>query len=191
MKNLIVLSFIIILTTGCGGVDKEETTNKNEDSGMNNARPRVHIETDMGEIVVELFPDVAPNHVKNFLDLTGQSFYDGLTFHRVIRGFVIQGGDPNGDGTGNAGFVIPAEFSNLPHLPGTLSMARGVDPNSASCQFFICLAQRADLDGKYTVFGQTIEGMDVVRKIGKVETDKATDKPKKPIHMTRVWEEGK
>jgi peptidyl-prolyl cis-trans isomerase B (cyclophilin B) len=187
MKKFIVFLVAVFLVAGCS---KEDTEKKEEAKMAEPERPRVIMETDMGKIVLELFPDVAPNHVNNFLELTNKGFYNGLTFHRVIKGFVIQGGDPKGDGTGDAGYVIPAEFSNLKHMPGTLAMARGHDPNSASCQFYICLGQLPDLDGKYTIFGQTVEGMDVVNKIGGVETDKG-DKPVKPVHMIRLWEEGK
>lgn len=145
----------------------------------------------MGKIVLELFPDVAPNHVKNFLRLANSKAYNGITFHRVAKGFVIQGGSPDGSPTGTAGYTIPAEFSNLHHMPGTLAMARGADPNSASCQFYLCLAQLPDLDGKYTIFGQTVEGMDVVKKIGNVETEENSERPIEPVTMIRVYQEGK
>ncbi|KPJ54076.1 hypothetical protein AMJ39_02125 [candidate division TA06 bacterium DG_24] len=143
------------------------------------------IETTLGTIVLEFYPDVAPLHVENFIKLANKGFYDGLTFHRVISGFMIQGGDPRGDGRGNAGYTIPAEFSERKHVTGTLAMARGPDPNSASCQFYICLAPQPGLDGKYTVFGQAIEGLDVVQAIGKVETG-PRDKPIEPVYMEKV-----
>ncbi|MCP4568277.1 MAG: peptidylprolyl isomerase, partial [FCB group bacterium] len=139
--------------------------------------------------------EVAPNHVQNFLELVDQGFYNGLTFHRVVPGFIIQGGDPEGDGTGHAGYLIPAEFSNLKHMPGTLSMARGTDPNSASCQFFICLGQLPDLDDKYTIFGQVVEGMKVANEIAKVEVKgnrklKERSMPVEPVRMIQVWQAG-
>ncbi len=186
MKKLALLLVLMSILVGGSvavlGQGKETKVEKN--------RPRVIMETDMGKIVLELFPDVAPNHVKNFLDLANKGFYDGLTFHRVVKGFVIQGGDPKGDGTGNSGKKIPAEFSALKHRPGTLAMARAQDPNSATCQFYICLADLPSLDNNYTIFGQTVEGMDVVNKIGEVKTDRR-EKPLTAVRMIRVYEEGK
>ncbi|MDD4052717.1 MAG: peptidylprolyl isomerase [candidate division Zixibacteria bacterium] len=186
MKRLLIAMFAIVALMGCSQAE----TGKGKESKVETKRPRVIMETDMGKIVLELFPDVAPNHAKNFLDLANKGFYDGLAFHRVIQGFVIQGGDPNGDGTGGSGKNVNAEFSNLKHMPGTLSMARANDPNSASSQFYICLAQLPSLDGKYSIFGQTVEGMDVVTKIGAVKTGPG-DKPVTPVRMIRVYEEGK
>jgi len=118
-----------------------------------------------GEIVIEFYPDDAPKTVDNFITLTNKGFYNGLNFHRVIADFVAQGGCPKGDGTGDAGYNIPAEFNKRKHETGTVAMARSQDPNSASCQFYICLAPQQHLDNKYTVFGQTIKGMDVVKGI--------------------------
>jgi cyclophilin family peptidyl-prolyl cis-trans isomerase len=186
MKRLVIALFAIVALVAC----TQAQTGKGKETKVEVKRPKVIMETDMGKIVLELFPDVAPNHVKNFLDLANKGFYDGLTFHRVISGFVIQGGDPNGDGTGGSGTTVKAEFSNLKHMPGTLAMARSSDPNSASSQFYICLAQLPSLDGKYTIFGQTVEGMDVVKKIGAVKTGQG-DRPLTPVRMIRVYEEGK
>ncbi len=148
------------------------------------------METGYGAVTLEFFPGDAPDHVRNFIDLTQQGFYDGLTFHRIIDGFVIQGGCPKGDGTGGPGYNIKAEFNSRKHLPGTLAMARSADPDSAGCQFYICLAPLAQLDGKYTVFGQVIDGMEVVRRIGKVQTD-ANDKPLEPVIIKRMHIEDK
>jgi len=128
-------------------------------------KPIVTIETDKGKIVFEMFPDVAPETVARITGLIQKKFYDGLTFHRVEPGFVIQGGDPLGNGTGGSGVKLPAEFSNLKHQPGTVAMARAFDPNSADCQFYICLGSPSGLNGQYTIFGQVVEGMDVVQKI--------------------------
>jgi len=125
----------------------------------------VVIETDKGKIRMVLYPDVAPKTVENFKKLIGQGFYSGLTFHRVVPGFVIQGGDPKGDGSGGPGYTIPAEFNSKHHIRGTLAMARASDPNSAGSQFYIALAPQPSLDGNYTVFGQVVEGMDVVDQI--------------------------
>lgn len=138
----------------------------------NPQNPLVKIHTDKGDILLELFPDVAPKHVDNFLKLTKKGFYNGLVFHRVVPGFVIQGGDPKGDGTGGPGYTIPAEFNKRHHLKGTLAMARSMDPNSAGSQFYICLAPQPSLDGKYTVFGQVVKGKDIPEKI--VKGDKMT-----------------
>ena len=130
------------------------------------------IETTLGTIEVEFFEDKAPGHVKNFKDLASKGFYDGTTFHRVIPGFMIQGGDPNTKsedrsqhGMGGPGYTINAEFNETPHDRGILSMARSQDPNSAGSQFFIVVKGSHFLDGKYTAFGKVIKGMDVADKI--------------------------
>jgi peptidyl-prolyl cis-trans isomerase B (cyclophilin B) len=127
--------------------------------------PVVTIETNKGTIVFTTYPDSAPNTVSNFVTLAKKGFYDGLTWHRVVADFVIQGGDPNGDGSGGPGYMIKAEFSQRKHLDGTVAMARATDPNSAGSQFYICLGAQPGLDGKYTVFGQVTQGLDVVHKI--------------------------
>jgi len=126
---------------------------------------------DLGIIEVELYPDTAPNTVRNFIFLANQGFYDGLTFHRVVPGFIIQGGDPNGDGTGGPGYSIKGEFSRngflngLKHERGVISMARASHPDSAGSQFFIVVENAAHLDGSYAAFGRVVSGMDVVDKI--------------------------
>ena len=129
--------------------------------------PRVVMETSQGNILIELFPDVAPTTVEKITGLIKERFYDGLTFHRYVPGFVVQGGDPDGNGTGGPGFTIPAEFNERPHIRGALAMARSADPDSAGSQFYFVLdrAQAAQLDGQYTVFGQIIEGIDVMDKL--------------------------
>ncbi|MDD5773272.1 MAG: peptidylprolyl isomerase [bacterium] len=123
------------------------------------------IQTKKGKIVFEFYQDDAPNTVDNFKKLANKGFYDGLKFHRVEPGFVIQGGDPKGNGTGGPGYQIKAEFNKQPHLEGTVAMARSQNPDSAGSQFYICLAPAPFLNGQYTVFGQVIEGIDVVHKI--------------------------
>ena len=120
-----------------------------------------------GTISFELYSDVAPNTVANFEKLANTGFYNGLTFHRVEPGFVVQGGDPNGDGTGGPGYKIKAEFNSRKHLTGTLAMARANQPDSAGSQFYICLAPAPFLDGNYTVFGQVTQGMELVQGIRK------------------------
>ena len=129
--------------------------------------PQAVLETSEGRIEVELWNDVAPKHVENFLKLINDGFYDGLTFHRVIPGFVIQGGCPNGDGTGGPGWTVDAEFNEREHHPGVLSMARSADPDSAGSQFFVCLTREhcQHLDNQYTGFGKVTNGMDAVNKI--------------------------
>jgi len=136
------------------------------------------IKTVKGEIVLEFFPSLAPLHVANFKKLARSGFYDGTTFHRVLPGFVIQGGDPNSkdgdpanDGMGGPGYGVKAEFNATPHEKGILSMARSSDPNSAGSQFFICLGRASNLDNQYTVFGKVIKGLDVVDAIGAQKRD--------------------
>lgn len=126
---------------------------------------RVRIATDKGDMLLQLFPDDAPNHAAAFLKLAKAGFYDGTTFHRVEPGFVIQGGDPDGNGTGGPGYHLKAEFNSRPHLRGTLAMARASDPNSAGSQFYICLADARFLDGQYTVFGEMTDGFETLDKI--------------------------
>jgi cyclophilin family peptidyl-prolyl cis-trans isomerase/predicted GIY-YIG superfamily endonuclease len=140
---------------------------------------RVRISTDKGDVVLELFPDDAPIHVASFIKLAKDGFYDGLAFHRVEPGFVIQGGDPDGDGTGGPGYRLPAEFNSRSHLRGTLAMARSSDPNSAGSQFYICLGDARFLDNQYTVFGNTVEGLDTIDKIKRGDKmNKVTIEPK-------------
>ena len=131
------------------------------------AYPTVTIDTDHGTFELELWNDVAPGHAENFLKLAGKGFYDGLSFHRIIPGFVIQGGCPKGDGTGGPGWNIKAEFNERQHVPGVLSMARSAHPDSAGSQFFVCLTREhcQHLDRQYTGFGKVTKGMDVIEKI--------------------------
>ncbi|MDF2951761.1 MAG: hypothetical protein K0S18_1344 [Anaerocolumna sp.] len=154
--------------------------------------PIVTIEMGNGGIIkVELYPDVAPNTVKNFISLVNKKYYDGLIFHRVIRGFMIQGGCPEGSGMGGPGYSIKGEFSynhfenNLKHTAGVISMARSQMPNSAGSQFFIMHKDSPHLDGSYAAFGKVTEGMDVVNGIADVKTD-YSDKPLEPQVMKTV-----
>lgn len=153
------------------------------------------IETDLGNITVDFFENIAPNHVSAIKKMVSEKFYDGLYFHRVVPHFVIQGGDPNSrdddrlnDGVGQDDQpVINAEFSKIAHKRGILSMARkGNDVNSATSQFFICVADVPSLDNQYTIFGKVIEGMDVVDKIVNVDRDDR-DNPVKPVYMKKVF----
>lgn len=149
------------------------------------------IKTTEGEMVVEFWPDVAPKTVENFKKLAANGFYDGTAFHRIIKGFMIQGGDPLSKtddprvGTGGPGYQIKAEFNNKKHLRGVLSMARSQDPNSAGSQFFICHGDPTFLDGQYTVFGKLIKGDDVLEKIATTPTNPG-DKPKKRMGVESV-----
>ena len=147
------------------------------------------IETKFGNIELKFFPEAAPGHVSNFLELAKKGFYDGTTFHRVIPGFMIQGGDPNTKspdrskhGMGGPGYTIKAEFNEKPHKRGILSMARVQDPNSAGSQFFICVANAPFLDGKYSVFGEVTSGIEVADKIVSQPRDKK-DNPNDRIEM--------
>ena len=157
---------------------------------MNN--PVVTITMENGDVMkAELYPEIAPNTVNNFISLVKKGFYDGLIFHRVIKGFMIQGGDPQGTGMGGPGHNIKGEFSangvknDLKHTRGVLSMARANNPNSAGSQFFIMHADAPHLDGQYAAFGKVVEGMDVVDEIAKVPTD-FSDRPKKEQKMLKV-----
>lgn len=147
------------------------------------------IETSAGTIKFKFFPNEAPGHCRNFIALAQKGFYNNLIFHRVIEGFMIQGGCPKGTGTGGPGYQIKAEFNKNPHLDGTVSMARANDPDSAGSQFFICLDKQSFLDGKYSVFGQVTEGLEVVHKIGSTPTG-AQDRPKQDQKMLKVSIEG-
>jgi peptidyl-prolyl cis-trans isomerase B (cyclophilin B) len=152
---------------------------------------RAVIETKFGEIELEFLEDKAPGHVKNFQDLATKGFYDGTTFHRVIPGFMIQGGDPNtrdpkgprsGHGTGGPGYNVKAEFNDTAHRRGVLSMARAGHPDSAGCQFFICVADSLFLDKQYTAFGRVTRGLEVADKIVAAPRD-SKDNPNERIEM--------
>ena len=153
------------------------------------AETRATIETKLGIIELKFFPDVAPNHVNNFIELAKKGFYDGTIFHRVIPGFMIQGGDPNSKdpdkakhGMGGPGHQVKAEFNDKPHKRGILSMARSANPDSAGSQFFICVKDSPFLDRQYTVFGEVVSGMDVVDKIVSQPRD-PRDNPNERIEM--------
>ena len=154
--------------------------------------PIVTIEMENGDLMkAELYPDIAPNTVNNFISLVQSGFYDGVCFHRVINGFMLQGGDPTGSGAGGPGYAIRGEFStngftnDLKHEPGVLSMARTMFPNSGGSQFFIMHKTSPHLDGDYAAFGKVIEGMDIVDKIATTATD-YSDRPVEPQVMKKV-----
>ena len=159
---------------------------------MAEKNPIVTIEMNNGDVMkAEPYPEVAPNTVNNFISLVNRGYYDGIIFHRVIRGFMIQGGDPEGTGIGGPGYSIKGEFTqngfknDLKHEPGVLSMARTMMPNSAGSQFFIMHQTSPHLDGQYAAFGKVIEGIEVVNKIADVATDRM-DKPLEPQVMKKV-----
>lgn len=174
---------IVFAITGC----------QKEEDYSNVENPIVTMEfEEFGVVEIELYPQVAPNTVKNFIHLIENGFYDGLTIHRIVPGFVIQGGDPNGDGTGGPGYTIKGEFksngynkNNLKHTQGVISMARRpTSNNSAGSQFFIMLADHSSLDGDYAAFGKVISGMDVVFDISTVATNK--ERPVDPVVIKKV-----
>ena len=182
-----VLAFFLLLMNGANAETKQKKFTQEEIKKM--SETRAVIETRFGNIELKFFPNVAPNHVTNFLELAKKGFYDGTTFHRVIPRFMIQGGDPNSKnpdrskhGMGGPGHTIKAEFNDKPHKRGTLSMARAADPDSAGSQFFICVADSYFLDKQYTVFGEVTSGMDVVDKIVSQQRDK-NDNPLERTEM--------
>jgi len=154
---------------------------------VENKRYTVELTTNKGPIRLEFLPEKAPEHVKNFVALSQIGFYNGVTFHRVIGGFMIQGGCPEGTGYGDGGYKLKAEFNDTPHVAGVLSMARSNDPNSAGTQFFICLGTHSYLDRNYTAFGKVAdeESMNTVRAIGSTPTD-SSDKPKQKVVIEKA-----
>ncbi len=209
MKKVVYLLMIALLVFSFAGCKKEmKAENQGSESGKAEAladtvkskvpadttevivrdkNPIVVLETNLGNIELELFWKETPKTALNFLRLVHQGYYDGLTFHRVIPNFVVQGGDPKGDGTGGPGYSIPFEQAKTKHLRGSLGMARAQDLNSGGSQFYICLKDLPMLDGKYVVFGKVIKGMDVVDKIAQVKTDQ-NDRPLEKVVMKKVYE---
>jgi peptidyl-prolyl cis-trans isomerase B (cyclophilin B) len=189
------LSIVLALALLAPMVFAEE---KKETSPMSNSNEVAVVKTNEGEMVVQFWTDAAPNTIENFKKLARQGFYDGTIFHRIVKGFMIQGGDPNSKdaakegayGQGGPGYEIKAEFNNHSHDRGVISMARGPDPDSAGSQFFICLAPVRRLDGQYTTFGKLIKGDDVLDKIGNTpvegNTQGETSKPTKRVVIESV-----
>jgi peptidyl-prolyl cis-trans isomerase B (cyclophilin B) len=168
---------------------------KNESAPMNSSNEVAVIKTSEGDMVVQFWTDAAPNTVENFKKLARQRFYDGTIFHRIVKGFMIQGGDPNSKdpakensyGQGGPGYNIKAEFNDHSHDRGVISMARGPDPDSAGSQFFICLAPVHRLDHQYTTFGKLIKGQDVLEKIGDIPvTRNSMGEPSKPTKRVLI-----
>jgi peptidylprolyl isomerase len=168
--SLLAVIFALATSTARAASDPENT---------------LYLDLKDGRVVIEMRPDLAPKHVARIKALTRKGFYDGTVFHRVIDGFMAQGGDPTGTGTGGSGVKLPAEFSTEPFVRGTVGMARAASPDSADSQFFICFAPASFLDGKYTVWGRVIEGMDKVDKIKKGDQadNGLVTKPDKIIRM--------
>jgi peptidylprolyl isomerase len=148
---------------------------KKQDFKPGNPEDIIYLDLKDGRVVIQMRPDLSPKHVARIKELVREKFYDGVVFHRVIEGFMVQTGDPTGTGMGGSGKKMKAEFSKEPHMRGVCSMARAMDPNSADSQFFIMLAQNSGLDGQYTVWGKVIEGMDNVDLIKRGEPVKDPD----------------
>lgn len=181
---------LALVLTGCGASKNTGSGTDYSSDVKENPIVTITMENDQ-KIVLELQPSVAPNTVANFISLVEKGFYDGLIFHRVIPGFMIQGGDPSGDGSGGPEYSIKGEFSsngfenNLKHERGVISMARTSDPNSAGSQFFIMVEEASSLDGEYAAFGKVVEGMETVDAIVAAERDDA-DKPLQEQKMKKV-----
>lgn len=190
MKNAMIIGALSLLL-GVGSAFSQET--KKEEKKPVNAKEVAVIKTSEGEMVLEFWPEVAPGHVENFKKLASKGFYDGTCFHRVIKGFMIQGGDPltkdeaNAGrwGTGGPGYQIKAEFNDKAHTRGVLSMARSANPDSAGSQFFICHGDPRFLDKQYTAFGKLIKGDDVLEKIATTKT-RPGDRPEKRMNVESV-----
>jgi len=190
-------TFALLLAAGCSNekpsAPAAPAAVTNQSSATPSAKEVAVITTSEGVMVLEFYPDVAPNHVANFEKLARSGFYDGTAFHRVIPGFMIQGGDPNTKneaakdswGMGGPGYTVNAEFNAKHHARGILSMARANDPNSAGSQFFICQADCGQLDGQYTVFGNLIKGFDVLDKIATAPTEQP-DRPLKRVNIDSI-----
>ena len=205
MKKTLLISLLFALAAGLAlaqapkhksGNKSKNTAAKAQKSDAPSANDVAVLETKLGKIVIKFYPDKAPNHVKNFKELCKSGFYNGTRFHRVIPGFMIQGGDPNtksenratwgqgGNVVNGQEVLLKAEFNDVHHTRGIVSMARSNDPNSASSQFFICVADAGYLDGQYTVFGEVVEGMDVVDKI--VSVPRKGDMAADPVVLVKA-----
>jgi len=185
--SIVSVLFFILSSPFAYGEVKQKNFTKEEIKKM--AETKAVIETKFGNMEIRFFPEVAPNHVNNFIELAKKGFFDNTIFHRVIPGFMIQGGDPNSNspdksrhGIGGPGYTVKAEFNDKPHKRGTLSMARSAHPDSAGSQFFICVADSPFLDKQYTVFGEVVSGMEIADKIVTQPRDKR-DNPNERIEM--------
>jgi peptidylprolyl isomerase len=177
MKSLtICLTLVFTLITGVPAMAQNATNPTDNDTNQDQAGQHLVLSLEDGDIVIDLAEDAAPNHTARIKELAGQGFYDGVIFHRVIPGFMAQTGDPTGTGRGGSGENIQAEFSDIPFERGTVGMARASDPDSADSQFFIMFDRAPHLDGKYTVIGQVVDGMDVVDNIAVGQPPENPDK---------------
>lgn len=191
--GMIIAAALCLSLAACtGSVKSSDSGSSKTVDYSNESNPVAEIAMSDGDVImIELYPQAAPNTVNNFIYLANSGFYDGLAFHRIIPGFMIQGGDPNCDGTGDPGYSIAGEFedngfkNSLKHTRGVISMARAQSYDSAGSQFFIMVADTQSLDGQYAAFGKVIAGMEVVDGIVSVERD-SSDKPKEPIVITKV-----
>ena len=199
---LITVLMSSLVLVGCGNTtssnkeDSDTSAAKSESNDTDSTKKNEHLPVatitvdGYGVIEAELYPELAPNTVNNFIDLANKGFYNNLKFHRIIKDFMIQGGDPKGDGTGGPGYSIEGEFTSngfansLKHTKGVLSMARSQDPNSAGSQFFIMTKDASHLDGEYAAFGKVISGLDVLEKIENVKT--SNDKPKEDVIIKSI-----
>jgi peptidyl-prolyl cis-trans isomerase B (cyclophilin B) len=163
--TLSMLYTLLFITLGCFEDKKDIHKEDMVEPVKKQGETQMRIKTIHGDILIKFFPQVAPNTVNRIKELIKEGFYNGLTFHRVIPGFVAQGGDPKGNGTGGSGTKLKAEFSKLKHKKGTVAMARSSDPDSADSQFYISYGPQPHLDGKYTIFGEVTEGMDAAEKL--------------------------
>ena len=190
-KKKLFLMMVLCMSIMLAGCAQPKTNRTDAIALKNNPIVTMNIK-DYGTVTLELYPEKAPNTVNNFVTLANSGFYDGLTFHRIIEGFMIQGGDPEGTGAGGPGYSIPGEFgangyknNNLAHTKGVISMARSQSPDSAGSQFFIMSADSPHLDNKYAAFGQVTSGIEIIEAIEKVPTD-PTDKPIDPVVIESV-----
>jgi peptidyl-prolyl cis-trans isomerase B (cyclophilin B) len=199
---LTLLAAALVFAAGAATAADDKGTNDSKDKKEGTPMPKswpnppemkidpnktytAEIETTAGKITANLYPKDAPGHVNSFVFLAREGFYDGVIFHRVIPGFMIQGGDPTGTGSGGPGYKLKAEFNKRKHTRGVLSAARTGDPNSAGSQFFIMHADSPHLDGQYTAFGEVTEGIEVVDKIAKAPRD-GNDRPNNPTKITKI-----
>ena len=183
MKRILLALVVVMMFFTLEGCNEPEVEYpiRNKDNKF------VTLETNFGNITLELYHDLAPAHADSFYARSAEGFYDGLIFHRIMKGFMMQGGDPTGTGTGDAGYYLDAEFSDVKHEKGTLSMARSPrGPNTASCQFFICFADAPHLNGQYTVFGHVVNGIATVEKIEPVEVG-AANRPLEEVKIIKAY----
>ncbi|GJL50786.1 MAG: hypothetical protein NPIRA01_20130 [Nitrospirales bacterium] len=190
-KTIVFVSVILFSWCAVGWADSPKVVLTGEEESTSSKAPRAVLKTKFGEMEIVFFPELAPKHVESFVKLAKSGFFNGTIFHRVIPGFMIQGGDPNTKdpskvrsyGTGGPGYTLPAEFSKVAHEKGILSAARTADPNSAGSQFFIMADKATHLDGQYTIFGEVVKGRDIIDKIVSQPRD-PRDNPLERIEMT-------